>query len=229
MLALQVIRMYWKKPDRSPGGAVIRKGYYHPERVQPEIINKYISADNINDCFLQRSYYRQEGEVITEHQWNRAMAEKALTYERPVTPLKQREEKYRRDMLSIGSREKEYTGVFLPCEDIDIPGIELEKHDDHYSVIWYSLDSGYKPVRTGKNINFRKKGAHTRGKQIKCEKAFDLYAGEAGRLMYNYRWSGSNGQRYELYCIYAVNADSLTPDIFIREYDKVYEDMAHLF
>lgn len=61
------------------------------------------------------------------------------------------------------------------------------------------------------------------------ETAFVLWEGQSGVLKYNYRYTSYHGQWYKCYYVYIVNGKILTKDIFLREYDYEYDQLADLF
>lgn len=61
------------------------------------------------------------------------------------------------------------------------------------------------------------------------ETAFLLDEGKSGLLKYNYRHISYHGQWYKCYYVYIVNTKVLTQDVFIRNYDYEYNQLADLF
>ena len=56
------------------------------------------------------------------------------------------------------------------------------------------------------------------------------YYKPAGKVLFNYRYTGYHGQHYEQYCMYFLNTDSLTHNAFVQaEYTYEYDRLADLF
>ena len=53
MLAIQCIKMYWTKENRTPKGSVMRKEYYFPEQIDSSVLLE----PNESDCFVQKRFY----------------------------------------------------------------------------------------------------------------------------------------------------------------------------
>jgi len=202
MLAIQCIKMYWTKENRTPKGSVMRKEYYFPEQIDSSVLLE----PNESDCFVQKRFYTQMDKVYISTEYNKLFGNRNNT-------------------------EKDNLGIFLSdVKDVEIPGIEIVKEDDDYRIRWYSLENGYQPVRKGYNEVYNLKNCKCSGKQIKCETAFVLHKGEAGKIEYNYRYTSYHGQHYEQYCIFFVNTECLTYSLFVKaKYEKTYSEMADLF
>lgn len=225
MLAIQYIRMYWEKDNRSPKGAVCRRDFFRPVKIEDTVD---LSIGN-KDVFLQKRWYIQTNQVYSYTDYNRIYRNRMVNAFGPTDA--KREERIRKYLLEQNTAEHEDKGVFLAdTNELFIPGIEIEKIEDGYRVKWYSLADGYVPVRTGYNENYSRKGTAAYGQRIKCETAFTLHENESGQIQYNYRYTGYHGQHYEQFCIYILNIDNLMYNSFIKaDYKKVYENMVDLF
>ncbi|MBR1852404.1 MAG: hypothetical protein IJ794_04390 [Lachnospiraceae bacterium] len=225
MLAIQYTRMLWRKENRTPEGAVARREYFKPIRIEDEVQLEGAEGDSGGGIFLQKRWYIQSDKIYPYSEYNR------LLRTPPIKTYELREESLRKYLMEHNRREKEDRGLFLlDVKDVDIPGIEIKVLDEGYEIIWYSLEKRYQPVRTGYNQKYHVKGSTAQGKRLKCETAFVLKKGEAGVVKYNYRYTSYSGQHYEQFCIYFVNVDELRRDSFVKaDYTKVYDEMADLF
>ena len=223
MLAVQIVKMYWEKENRTPKGSIMRRGYYKPAGINENVIldskdalvfvnwRDYIQTDKVypaTDYYMKHAPWRVTG--VTS-------ADKV-----------ERERKY---LLEQQTLAKNNEGCFYSdLAEVDIPGIEIVKEDDAYRIKWYSFENGYQPVRTGYNEDYNLKGSKNRGKRICCETAFILNKAEAGKVLFNYRCTSYYGQHYEQYCMYFLNTDSLTHNAFVQaEYTYEYDRLADLF
>lgn len=119
---------------------------------------------------------------------------------------------------------------FYSLDDLNIPCIAIsEESENSYRIKWYDNGQGM-PRRKGGNEDFHKKGARFAGQpNILNETAFVLEEGKSGLLKYNYRYTSYEGQWYKCYYVYIVNEKKLTYDIFLRDYDYEYDQLADLF
>lgn len=67
MLAIQCIKMYWTKENRTPQGSVMRRTYYAPAPIDASVILE----SNDAECFVQRRLYVQTDKVYTHTDYNR--------------------------------------------------------------------------------------------------------------------------------------------------------------
>ncbi len=218
MLAIQCVNMYWTKENRTPEGSVMRKAYY-----APTLIDSSVALDKDNaEYFLQKRFYIQKDKIYTTTEYNRLYGNRYINAKGSTEA--QEKEKKRKYLLDQNRMEQENLGSFYSDVDtIQIPGIEILKEEDAYRIRWYSLEHGYQPVRRG----YDEKGW---SRDIKCETAFILDKGEAGKIEYNYRYTGYYGQHYEQYCVYFINTEQITHDSFVKaNYEKVYSELADLF
>lgn len=225
MLAIQCIKMYWTKENRTPEGSLARKEYYRPGKIDTSVNLE----PNESEYFVQRRLYIQTNQVYSNTDYNKLFGNRYINAVGP-TEAEQQERK-RRFLLEQMNAEKDNRGLFYAdAREIEIPGIEIIKEDENYRIRWYSLENGYHPVRTGYNEEFHLKDTKCFGKRIKCETAFVLKKGESGKIEYNYRYSSYHGQHYEQYCIYFVNTDELMHSSFVKaDYEKEYMELADLF
>ena len=225
MLAIQYTRMLWRKENRTPEGAVARREYFKPIRIEDEVQLDSAESDSGGEIFLQKRWYIQSDKIYPYFEYNR------LFRTPPIKTSEPREESLRKYLMEQNRKENVDKGIFLSdVKDVDIPGIEIKAVDEGYEVIWYSLSNRYHPVRTGYNQKYHVKGSSAQGKRVKCETAFVLKKGEAGVVKYNYRYTSYSGQHYEQFCIYFVNVEEIKHDSFVKaDYAKVYDEMVDLF
>lgn len=222
MLAILQIKMEWTKESRTPGGSLQRQEYYKPMRIEEDV---NLAGDGI---FLKKCrYIQQNGTVTSDAEASRTLDQRMrrANMGMPFTGTDQWEQRAAWLRNQSVNREK---GAFYP--KLDIPGVEVvEEPGQHYRVKWFDSGRGM-PRRRGGNEDLYKKGARLAGKPNTCnETAFILAPGQAGLLKYNYRLTSYDGQWYECYYVYVVNAKELKRDVFLREYDFVYNRLADLF
>lgn len=223
MLAVQKIKIYWEKNNRTPDGSVMRRDYLRPAKLSDKadlfgsgiFVNErdYIQTDKI---YLNTDYQMKFG--------NRFVNASGF----PESAVTERKRKHILEMQKLADKNE---GCFYrEGADIDIPGILISEENGAYRIKWYSLENGYAPVRTGYNEDFYVDGAKFSGRNICCRTAFVLENGENGKVEYNYRYSDAGGQHYEHYCIYFLNTDVLKRSSFIcANYVKNCIQLEHLF
>lgn len=144
--------------------------------------------------------------------------------------MQERRRKYRLHMKQVEVKNK---GFFYESpDDIVIPSIRLIQEGDTYRIMWHSLDVNgrYKAMRHGRNEEFYANTSVFAGKNVCNETAFILSPGESGKIMFNYRCVGYDGQHYEQFVVYFINTEKLTEDTFTQtEYSYEYRQMADLF
>ncbi len=224
MLAILQIKMEWTKESRTPGDSLQRQEYYKPVGIEEDV---KLAGDGI---FLKKCQYFQQGGIVTgdaeaSRRLDRRMYESNKGM--PFTGTDQWEQRAARLRNQSVSREK---GAFYPLDKLDIPNVEvMEEPGQHYRVKWFDSGRGM-PRRRGGNEDLYKKGARLAGNPNICnETAFVLTLGQAGLLKYNYRLTSYDGQWYECYYVYVVNTEELKRDVFLRDYDFVYDQLADLF
>ena len=217
--------MYWEKDNRSPEGAVGRREFFRPAKIEDTVD----LGMKDKEVFLQKRWYIQTDKVYSYTDYNKIYGNRGVNAQGPTEA--KREERIRKYLLEQSITENKDKGTFLTdISEVLIPGIEIEKMEDGYKVKWYSLMHGYVPVRNGYNEDYMRKGTAAYGQRIKCETAFILHENESGQIHYNYRCTGYYGQHYEQFCIYFLNIDDLKYNSFIKaDYKKIYEDMVDLF
>lgn len=226
MLAIQKIKMYWEKNCRTPAASVKREQYYHPTLLE---INPCEKKQGI---FLNERNYIQTLEAILP--WEEYQRKYGNRLVNAVSHSEgEMAERRRKHLLCMKQAEVKNKGFFYETPaDIMIPSIRLMQEGDTYRIMWYSLDMNgrYKPMRHGRNEDFYTKDSAFAGKNICNETAFMLAPGESGRIMFNYRCVGYDGQHYEQYVVYFVNTEELAENTFTKaEYSHEYRQMADLF
>lgn len=123
-------------------------------------------------------------------------------------------------------------GSFKDLEKINIPYINIvPEPNGSYKIKWFDCKHGL-PYRRGGNEDVGNIGSKLY-KQWNTlnETAFILHHNESGILKYNCRnivcFEGIH--YYEYYCVYIVNTNKLTHNMFIREYDYHYHQLAKLY
>ncbi len=229
MLAVQVIKIYWTKADRSPQGAEERRRVLHPSRIEE---NVPLSGEGI---FLCRHSYRQDGKLYDSTDYSQAHFRNIYRIEKGrMTPVKDYPHEY---IMKMQELSRLYRGYFTDCRSVSawkdpayIPGIIIRGENGGYLIKWYSLANGYQPVRRGVNTDRSIKDSPCAGKDVLCEKAFELNEGESGVIDYNYRYTADTGQHYEQYRVYFVCTGELKTNTFTKAgYEKKYDRTVVLF
>ncbi len=224
MLAVLQIRMEWTKDSRTPRGSAIRREYYKPVKIENDV---YLSGEGI---FLKTCNYYQQNEIVVNAKERIKRYKQRQNKKTSGMPFTASEENEQRRLQRCENQIRKEKGAFYPPEKIQIPCVEIkEEADSVYRVKWSDSLHG-KPKRCGGNEDLYRKGTKLCGRVHTCnETAFLLKEKEAGILKYNYRFTGYEGQWYECYYVYLVNTDTLYTDVFLRDYDFIYDKLADLF
>lgn len=224
MLAILQIKMRWTKECRTPDGARLRQTYYAPVPIEPDV---NLTGDGI---FVKKQNYRQETDGIFCDSDLSGQLDHALRAQSAGMPFTGTDEHAHRMAQQRNELIRRDQGAFFVPDRIDIPCVHIiEETENSYRVKWFDAGRGM-PGRRGGNEDFGVRGAKLSGRPNTLnETAFVLQAGESGILKYNYRCTYYCGQWYECYYVYVVNADRLSPDIFLREYTYTYDQLADLF
>lgn len=223
MLAVQKIRIYWNKENRTPDRAAVRRRYLKPAVLSEKAVLQgdgifvneldYIQMDKM---YLSSDYYIENGNRIVNSCF------KAESIKNEI------KRKHILEMRRLAERNE--GSFYLSGKDVNIAGIIITEEHGSYRIKHHSLENGYKPVRTGYNEDFYDEASEFCGRNICCRTAFVLEKGESGKVEFNYRFSDEGGQHYEHYCIYFLNTDSLHRRAFVQaEYHKQCIELAHLF
>lgn len=114
-------------------------------------------------------------------------------------------------------------------QETRIWNIAIEKEGDSYRIKWHEEDIG-DVNRRGGNEDYGRKGASLRSYPNRLnETAFVLNPGQSGVVSWNNRFTSYYGQSYMHYQAYFINAESLDVNMFEREYDFEYKQLADLF
>lgn len=228
MLAIQLVKIEWLKDSRTPDGARQRALCLQPEQIASDV-SLVCPAASEEAVFLQRrSYYQSRGQIKSAEENVSGMEQRHnMAHSDRFTAIDDYAEKR---ILRAREHIQAEMGGFLSLEKLDIPCLAITAEQDNaYRVKWYDSGEGM-PKRRGGNEDFGKNGAKLAGRPNTLnETAFVLKQGESGVARYNYRYTGYHGQWYRCYYVYLVNADSLDRDIFLREYDYEYGQLADLF
>ncbi len=224
MLAILLIEMTWYKRDKTPERAVLRQRYYRPVRIENGV---ELQGTGV---FYKQCFYRQDGDRIVSGEEVFWQWEQSRRADNKGSPFMGRDEREERRAGSGQKAIRKERGAFLNMEKLKIPCVSVsEEAEEGYRIRWYDYGCGM-PRRRGGNEEFCNKGSELAGKPNTLnETAFILREGEAGMLRYNYRYTSFEDQWYRCYHVYAVNAIHLTQDVFLRNYDYEYNQMAHLF
>ena len=224
MLAILLVEMMWYKEDRTPNGAVLRRSYYHPVKIEEEVD---LSGKGV---FYKQCYYQQQGTTVFSN--GDIFEKKSIEQKKKKcqTPFMQKHEREERSAARWSRRVQKERGSFYSIEEIKFPYLTIsEEENESYRIKWYDNGIGM-PRRRGGNEDLYIKGAKLAGQaNILNETAFLLAEGEAGVLKYNCRCTSFEGQWYQCYYVYMVNEKQLTHDIFLRDYDYEYSQLADLF
>lgn len=114
-------------------------------------------------------------------------------------------------------------------KEIAIWNIAIEKEADSYRIKWHEETIG-DVNRRGGNEDYGRKGTSlSKFPNRLNEKAFVLNPGQSGVISWNNRFTSYHGQKYVQYQAYFINTDSIDVNMFIREYDFKYQQLADLF
>ncbi len=224
MLAILLIEMEWLKENRTPASAILRQKYFGPIKIEDEV---NLSGEGI---FVKKCKFYQRGDSIYSGVESADRLDKILYEEsrgKAFTGSDEYEQKMARKRKDAVTKDK---GAFCNIDKLEIPCITVvEETDNRYRIKWFDNGKGM-PRRRGDNEDFGKKGTRLAGQpNVLNETAFVLEEGQAGLLKFNYRKTYYSGQWYECYYVYVVNARELSRDVFMREYDYEYDQLADLF
>ena len=99
MLAIQYIRMFWRKENRTPEGAVARREYFKPVKIDGEVKLESIEGNLGGAVFLQNRWYIQSDKVYPYAEYNR------LFSSLPIKTYEPREETLRKHLLEQNRKE----------------------------------------------------------------------------------------------------------------------------
>lgn len=224
MLAILLVEIEWLKENRTPAGAIQRQKYFAPVKIEDEV---NLTGDGI---FVKKCKFYQRGDSVSSSVESAARLDKIL-YEDGRGKAFTGSDEYEQKMAGRRSKAIEKDkGSFYSLDKLDIPCITVvEEPNNRYCIKWFDNGTGM-PRRRGGNEDFCKKGAKLAGQpNVLNETAFVLEEGQAGLLKFNYRKAYYSGQWYECYYVYVVNAKELSRDVFMREYDFEYDQLADLF
>ncbi len=220
MIAVLKIEMEWTKESRTPNGAMQRKNYYCPVKIEEDV--------ELSGCwvFLKCLNYCQTRDKVVY--CNKSFDEEICKQKKgkAFTGI----DEYKERLALLGNRTiAKDRGAFYNMDKLRIPCVSILEEGEVYRIKWFDSQEGM-PRRRGGNEDLYKKGSICAGQPNRLnETAFILRQGQAGILKYNYRYTGYDGQYYRCYYVYIVNAKNLTRNIFIRDYDFEYSQLADLF
>ena len=224
MLAILAVRIEWYKKERSLKCALKRQEY-----CKPIFIEEGVNLSGSGVFLVKCNYYQNKDSILSDWEISKKLDQELnkKSHNRPFTGSDEREQRQAVKRRQSIQRAK---GSFYELEKIDIPcvAIVLEENNS-YRIKWYDSGRGM-PIRRGGNEDFCKSGAKLAGNPNTLnETAFVLQENEAGILKYNYRCISFDDPWYECYYIYIVNEKELKRDIFLRNYQYEYKQIADLF
>ncbi len=242
MLAIQENFVRWEKNSRTPQGSVERKPCFLPHKIDESVDlngsgifvckNIYYQYDTIyTPEEIRKNYNSTNARWWDSKDTNLIMQANRAVYwgGNPKLPVHDEHEHF---LLKLDKLQEQRKGMFYKnISETDISGIDIVDENGKYTIKWLSFElKAFKPIRSGYNEDFNRKGAKAQGKRIMCKTAFILDKGESGKVDFNYRVTGEYGQHYEQYSIYFVNTDKLEYDSFLNgKYQYKYSQMADLF
>ena len=206
MLFVLFKSIQWTKDQRTPEYGSRRQEFLKPDTAvlnqKPDLI--YNRAESEGHCILKEILCYQKGGDILPAPYR----------------LKPQTSQKIPDRTSFS---------LIPLEEVMIPDIEILPEENRYRIRWF--DSGRGSIRRrGGNEDFLKRGARFSGEPNRLnETAFILKPGQSGTVCCNNRFSSWHGQWYEEYRIYFVSAVRPDRNMFVREPDFRYEQLAVLF
>lgn len=223
MLAIQYISVYWTKRCKNTAYQEKRK-----ELLKPALIEDEVDLDGNGIFLIQKKCWQHSADELK-------IIEKYREKEKfiPFTGKEERKEAYLRAAEGI---KKAGRGEFFDIRDVNklkIPCVRITEENGAYRVKWFSDTSiDGKPFRRGGNEDGNNPVSDLY-MQLNTlnETAFVLHEGESGVLSYNFRSSTQfDGiHYYHFHNVYLVNTDKLTREIFIRNYDFSYRQLAELY
>ena len=200
MLYVLFKQIRWTKSERTPENAVRRQECLEPVAVY---VPPGSGAETDTAFLLKELFYVQSDDLISEVRNRRAPGG-------------------RKEMPDIGGFRS------VPLDTHPIRDIGILKQDNCYQIRWF--DSGAGNVRRrGGNEDFRKRGTEFCGDPYRLnETAFILREGQGGMIRWNNRFSSYHGWWYEEYRAYFVSTIRPDSNMFLRDWDFRYEQMALL-
>lgn len=108
--------------------------------------------------------------------------------------------------------------------------LEIRKEGDSYRILWLETCCG-RVIRRGGDEDFPGNWQRLIREDpgLLHETAFVLKKDESGIMRWNNRFTSYSGQFYCQYEAYIVHTDTEKTDLFLRDYDYTYEQLADLF
>lgn len=231
MLAIQQIKISWSKNSRDSQSVEKRKELFFPSLVE------WDKQQNTKDIFLssRECFYLSERETDFWHDYNKKQN------------LYRRNKKNDINTFEIINFTPEFfqkmtdpkivcKGSFYSIDEINknhIPCIRIVQQENCYRVKWFSQTGLFtKPFRRGGNEDSYNPDSELY-MQLNTlnETAFVLSEGQSGEIRYNFRLVDCDEgiHKYAEYHIYIVSTKQLTKDVFVRDYDYLYKQLAKLY
>lgn len=228
MLAIQHIRVYWTKQSKN-----IKYQEKRKELLDPVLIEDETVLDGEGVFFTQKECWQYSAEELKIIEKYREKENDKQEKFRPFTGKDERKEAYLR---FAAANKKARMGEFFDIKDVNrlgIPCVRIIEESGAYRVKWFSDSSiDGKPFRHGGNEDSNDPDSDLYMQMNTLnETAFVLHKGESGVLSYNFRSSTQFDMihYYQFHKVYLVNTDKLTREIFIRDYDYSYQQIAKLY
>ena len=231
MLVIQLVKINWSKNSRDLQSTEKRKALFFPSMVEwnNQQCSKdvflssrecfYLSDKELDfwyDCYKKQNLYRRNQKNKTHD--SEIISFNFDTYQR------------------MTDRNAVWTGEFYSIDEINknmIPCIRIVEEDNRYRIKWFSQTGLFsQPFRKGGNEDSYNPNSDLY-LQLNTlnETAFVLSDEQAGEIRYNFRLVDRDEgvHTYTEYRIYLVNTKQLTNDVFIRDYNYLYKQLAKLY
>ena len=231
MLVIQLVKINWSKNSRDLQSTEKRKALFFPSMV--EWNNQQCSKDvflSSRECFYLSDkeldfwydYYKKQN-LYRRNQKNKTHDSEIISFNFDT---------YQR----MTDRNAVWTGEFYSIDEINknmIPCIRIVEEDNRYRIKWFSQTGLFtQPFRKGGNEDSYNPNSDLY-LQLNTlnETAFVLSDEQAGEIRCNFRLVDRDEgvHTYTEYRIYLVNTKQLTNDVFIRDYNYLYKQLAKLY
>lgn len=231
MLAIQLIKISWSKNSRDLQSTEKRKALFFPSMIE------WNNQQGSKDIFLSNRefFYLSDREMDFWHDYYK----KQNFYRR-----NKKNETCNSKIISFTPKIYQkmtnpktiWTGNFYSIDEINkntISYIRIVQEDNGYRVKWFNQTGLFtQPFRKGGNEDsYNPRSELYLQLNTLNETAFVLSDGQAGEIRYNFRLVDQDEgvHTYTEYRIYMVNTNRLTNDVFIRDYNYLYKQLAKLY
>lgn len=226
MLLIQSVTLVWYKGSRGAAGAETRARFplaYPVEGAGPPLPPGEAVVHNLRFCQWD------SGEIIPGQEDCRRRLERDLprlgfSRERAAAEIDRRQREMDRAQLLA---YPDYT-------HLNLANLTFRPAGEGWEVgFWWDERRSGLPRRRGRNRDYNDPASRLCRKDVLNEAAFVLAPGQTGRLVWNERdRNGDDGTwfyRLNVRCVAALPGREFSPEVFLREPDFVYRQMAELY